>query len=675
VGDNVSKNVNGLKLGIGLAALCAILGYSVYQINQNAVAQLLEKDATARSITAARYFEKYLPTGKAILNGTPATPADQAFVAQALDGTGVARFKMFDLQGKFIFDSGQKGLTIGDDVKFGQVNDKALEAQRTGQPHVELEIEHEEDGDKLIAETYVPIIQDDKTIGTAEVYSDQTANAARFNAAFSWSSALIAFLAALGFAAPAAAFYRRNREKIAADESVQFLANHDSLTKLANRASFNERLGLSLNRTLDQGEVATLHFIDLDFFKEINDRHGHGLGDEVLQAVAGRLKQTLRDGDIVARYGGDEFVIAQFGFTKNEQIHAATARIVNVFKEPLTIQGKEISMTASIGSAVAPQHGFNATDLITSADTAVYVVKAGGRNAQCYFEPRFDEAKRKRLALEELVRNAVTTHAFQLNYQPLVRLPSGEIKGFEALLRLRDAEGKFVSPAEFIPVAEEIGLIDQIGTWVMEEACKTAATWPDGMQISVNLSVAQFKHRSIVRSTQQALEKSGIAPKRLLLEITESLLMTETDSILEQLRELKALGVAIVMDDFGTGYSSLGYMLKFPFDRIKIDRSFVSALEQTNQNATNVVQSIIALGHTLKMDVTAEGVETEEQSNALTELKCDDAQGYHFGRPMPATEIPALLLKAFNEKIKSREADKPSTASVAETVESERISA
>jgi diguanylate cyclase (GGDEF)-like protein len=671
----VAKNLNGLKLGIGLAALCAILGYSVYKINQNAVAQLLEKDATARSVAAARYFEKYLPTGQAILNGTPATPADQAFVAQALDGTGVARFKMFDLLGKFIFDSGQMDGTIGDNVKFGQVNDKALDAQRTGKPHVEIEIENEQDGDKLIAETYVPIVRDGKTIGAAEVYSDQTTNAARFNAAFGWSSALIAFLAALGFAAPAAAFYRRNREKIAADENVTFLANHDSLTKLANRASFNERLALSLNRTLDEGQVATLHFIDLDFFKEINDRHGHAFGDEVLQAVASRLKQTLRDGDIVARFGGDEFVIAQFGFTKNEQIHAATARIVSIFKDPLTIQGKEIALTASIGSAVAPQHGFNTTDLIASADTAVYVVKAAGRNAQCYFEPRFDEEKRKRLALEELVRKAVATNAFELNFQPLVKLPSREIKGFEALLRLRDAQGKPVSPAEFIPVAEEIGLINEIGSWVINEACKTAATWPDGMQISVNLSVSQFKHRSIVASTRQALAASGIAPNRLLLEITESLLMAETDAILEQLRELKSLGVAIVMDDFGTGYSSLGYMLRFPFDRIKIDRSFISALEQTNQNATNVVQSIIALGHTLKMDVTAEGVETEQQSNALTELKCDDAQGYHYGRPMPAADIPALLLKAYHEKIKRLEADKPPAGPLAETVESERISA
>jgi diguanylate cyclase (GGDEF)-like protein len=651
----VTKNLIGLKLGIGLAALCAILGYSVYRINQSAVAQLLEKDATARSIAAARHFEKYLLTGQAILNGSAVSPADIAFVSQALDGTGVARYKMFDVQGKFIFDSGQMGNIIGDNVKFGQVNNDALEVQRTGEPHVELEIEHEEDGDKLIAETYVPIMKDGKVIGAAEVYSDQTANAARFNTAFGWSSALIALLAALGFAAPAAAFYTRNRQKIAADENVKFLANHDTLTQLANRANFNERLALSLNRTLDEGQVATLHFIDLDFFKEINDRHGHGFGDEVLQAIAGRLKQTLREGDIVARFGGDEFVIGQFGFTKNEQIHAATARIVNVFKEPLKIQGKEISMTASIGSAVAPQHGFTAEDLIKSADTTVYVVKARGRNAQCYFEPRFDEEKNKRLALEELVRNAVATSAFELNFQPLVKLPSAEIKGFEALLRMRDANGNPVSPADFIPVAEEIGLIDEIGSWVMERACKTAATWPDGMQISVNLSVAQFKRRSIVASTRKALESSGIAPNRLLLEITESLLMTETDSILEQLRELKALGVAIVMDDFGTGYSSLGYMLKFPFDRIKIDRSFVSALEQNNENATNVVQSIIALGHTLKMDVTAEGVETQEQSNALMALNCDDAQGYHYGRPMAAADIPALLLKNFADKIKETE--------------------
>ncbi len=640
----------GLKLGVSLLAICLALGGAVYKINQNAVEQLIIKDATNTSIGAAHYFEKYLPNSGGILAGQQPSTEIKHFIAQGLDATAVKRFKLYDAKGTFILDSGQMDGTVDGEDKLGELNGEALQVQATGQPNVGLEVEHEEHGDELIAETYVPILREGKTIGAAEVYSDQTANAALFRKTFGWSSALIAGLAALGFAVPAVGFHIRNRQKIAADENLHFLANHDTLTTLPNRANFNDKLNKNLNLTMDNGAVATLHFIDLDFFKEINDRYSHSFGDEVLKIVAGRLKQTLREGDLVSRFGGDEFVIAQFGFTKNEQIYAATDRIVKVFKDPLRVQGKELTLTASIGSAVAPQHGNNAEGLIKSADTAVYVVKARGRNAQCYFEPRFDEEKRKRLALEELVRKAVALKSFEINFQPLVNFPGAEIKGFEALLRMRDDDGKPVSPAEFIPVAEEIGLIDEIGSWVMEQACTTAATWPNDLQISVNLSVAQFKRRSVVSSTKVALAKSGIAPNRLLLEITESLLMTDTDSILEQLRELKELGVAIVMDDFGTGYSSLGYMLKFPFDRIKIDRSFVNELENGNENAINVVQSIIALGHTLKMNVTAEGVETQSQSNALRDMKCDDAQGYLYGRPMAAGDIPALLLKTFTEK-------------------------
>jgi diguanylate cyclase (GGDEF)-like protein len=437
-----------------------------------------------------------------------------------------------------------------------------------------------------------------------------------------------------------------------ADKNIHFLANHDALTTLPNRTSFHDLLAKRLNSTLDQSQMATLNFIDLDFFKDINDRHGHDFGDEVLKVVSARLKDTLRDGDLVARFGGDEFIIAQFGFSKSEQTLAATSRIANAFKTPFVINGHDFSVTASIGTAVSPEHGVTADALIRSADTAVYVVKARGRNSQSFFELKFDQERNQRLHLETLVRNAVTEKSFDLHFQPLFKFGTNYPTGFETLLRMKDESGNPVSPAKFIPVAEEIGLIDEIGTWVLDHACMTASTWPNGMQVSVNLSVAQFKRHSIVGCVKSALSKSKIAPSRLVLEITESLLMTETDSILEQLRELKALGVAIAMDDFGTGYSSLGYMLKFPFDRIKIDRSFINELATGNENANTLVNTIINLGHTLKMQVTAEGVETQIQADSLHAMKCDDAQGYHYARPMQATDVAAFLLKQFVSKAK-----------------------
>jgi EAL domain-containing protein (putative c-di-GMP-specific phosphodiesterase class I) len=274
-------------------------------------------------------------------------------------------------------------------------------------------------------------------------------------------------------------------------------------------------------------------------------------------------------------------------------------------------------------------------------------VKEQGRNGHCQFEPRFDDMHRKRVRLETIVRDAVAKKSFQLYFQPLFKSASGELKGFEALLRLQDENGTFIAPGDFIPVAEHIGLIDEIGSWVLEQACAVAANWPKHLQISVNLSAAQFKRQSVCKRVRHALAKSRLNSRQLILEITESLLMSDTESILAQLKDLKALGISIAMDDFGTGYSSLGYMLKFPFDCIKIDRAFVNALTEGSESALNVVQTIITLGHTMNMSVTAEGVETQEQAQALRDLNCDDVQGFLFGRPMPQVDVAALILKTY----------------------------
>ena len=496
----------------------------------------------------------------------------------------------------------------------------------------------------------MPLRHNGQSIGIAEVYADQTAHAANLRMTFALASIVAALLGSIGFAAPALSFFLRSRHSAKTDENIKFLANHDALTGLPNRAAFQKKMVSRLNSTLDEKKFSALHFVDIDFFKDINDRHGHDFGDQVLREIAKRLRETLREGDGIARFGGDELVIAQFGFSNAEQLGAATGRILRSFKEPFMVEGREVIVTASIGTALSPQNGENAEQLLRCADTAVYVVKSRGRNGHCFFEPQFDEVKRKRLELESIVRDAVATRKFDIHYQPFFKFKESKLKGFEALLRLRDKSGRVISPAEFIPVAEQIGLIDELGEWVIRRACETAATWPDELQIAVNLSAAQFKRHSIVDIVRNAMAGSTIAPRRLQLEITESLLMTDTDAVLEQLIQLKKMGVSIVMDDFGTGYSSLGYMLKFPFDRIKIDRSFVSELSSGNDDARTIVQTIIAMGHTMKMDVTAEGVETEVQAEMLRELKCDDAQGYLYGKPMPPSDVAALLLKNFRDE-------------------------
>jgi diguanylate cyclase (GGDEF)-like protein len=650
------KSLGGAKLAVILFILCAAVVGGIGFISESAIENLMAHRATEDSEDAAKYIADRLPEVEKIISGAPPSAQSQAFLTAAIEAKNIETLKLFSTEGRLVFDSSRGKSSEPDAEPLGAINKDAMAAAKDNRGVTEFDEESTDETGRLISEAYVPIHRGGKVIGVAEVYLDQTEGAADFRGIFITSAALITLLAALGSAVPAFGFYLRTRQKQAADESVQFLANHDALTSLPNRTQFAQRLSMGLNGSADSKTLAAVHFVDVDHFKEINDRHGHEFGDAVLKAIARKITGTLRENDVASRFGGDEFIIAQFGLKDHEELASATKRIARAFQEPLRIKEQDISVTASIGTAVGMHNAENAEQLMVNADTAVYVVKARGRNGHCFFEAKFDDEKRKRLEMEALLRKAVAEKSFEIHFQPLFKFGDGQIRGFEALLRLRDDHGKPVPPSDFIPAAEQIGLIDEIGHWVLENACRTAALWPAHMQISVNLSVAQFRRRSILPSTKSALAKTGLAPERLLLEITESLLLADTNSVLEQLADLKKLGVSIVMDDFGTGYSSLGYMLKFPFDHIKIDRSFVNQMEAGNDSANKIVHTIIELGHTLNMNVTAEGVETEAQAHALLAMNCDDAQGYLFGRPMPAADIPALLLKSFTANLAATDA-------------------
>ena len=644
-----------LKLAASLVIIGGMIFGGVYQINKYAVEGLLRQDARETSMSVAEFFGKNLPGIADIIAGEHPSSEAQAFIAAGIEAKDVDLFKLYSPDGKLVLSTGPRSAAPTAKEALGNHNPAALNAIRQKRPFVKLETEMEDGKPEFIAETYVPIVMDGKVAGGAEVYINQTALANGFRQSFAWASAVIALLAAAGFAAPAYGFHLRSRQKSAADENVRYLATHDALTGLANRASFAASLSNKLNGARNKDHLVALHFVDLDFFKEVNDQYGHEFGDQVLRTVAARMTAILRDGDIVSRFGGDEFVIAQFGIADHEVLANATARIVKVFETPLSIDDREVTVKASIGTSVSAMEAGAAERLIANADTAVYVVKARGRNGHCFFESRFDEEKRKRHAIEVLMRDAVANDRFELHYQPLVKLTEGRLKGFEALLRLRGDDGTFIPPSDIIPIAEETGLIDEIGSWVLGEACRAAAGWPQELQVSVNLSAAQFRRRSVVDVTRKALDNSGLDPGRLLLEITESLLLSDTDAVIDQLLKLKALGVSIAMDDFGTGYSSLSYMLKLPFDLLKIDKSFVQEIKTGSESARTVIQTIIAMGHTLGMTVTAEGVETEVQAQVLLDLRCDDAQGYLFAKPMPATDIPALLMKSFAADISDAE--------------------
>jgi diguanylate cyclase (GGDEF)-like protein len=431
------------------------------------------------------------------------------------------------------------------------------------------------------------------------------------------------------------------------DEKIVYLAHYDPMTQLKNRATFSAEMQQVLEEAKSRDEPVALHLVDLDEFKSINDKHGHQAGDEVLKAVAGRLLANSRKKDLVARLGGDEFVVVQRNSVNGTNAAGFANLLVSAMREPIMVEGKAFKTSISIGTSMTPEHGSTVEELTAKADTALYATKAAGRNGATIFNAKLQEEVNAKHKLEDEVRLATSENRFTLNYQAQFNATGEEIKGFEALLRLRATNGEFIPPNIFVPIAEQLGLIVEIGAWVINEACRVATLWPETISISVNLSPLQFSKGSISQTISEALTKSGLKPSRLEVEITEGMLMQETDAVLSELTAIKALGVSIALDDFGSGYSSLSYLWKFPFDKLKIDRSFMKALNKADSGADNILRTIVMLGHTLNMIVTAEGVETPSQAEFMRELKCDEIQGFLYGRPIPDTELAALILKFF----------------------------
>jgi diguanylate cyclase (GGDEF)-like protein/PAS domain S-box-containing protein len=427
-------------------------------------------------------------------------------------------------------------------------------------------------------------------------------------------------------------------ERKRAEGRITHMAHHDSMTGLANRVLLRDRLEQALGRMLEQESRLAVLYVDLDCFKDVNDALGHPVGDALLRMAAERLRGCVRDGDTVARLGGDEFAIIQDSIRDDEQARDLAKRIAEVIGAPFQVEGHDVTVSASIGIAMAPRDGADPDTLLKFADMALYAAKTDGRRTYRFFEPDMNERLHARRAMETDLRLAFARNEFELYYQPAIDVGSGRIVGFEALLRWHHPERGIVPPGEFIALAESIGLIVPLGEWVLREACAEAARWPDDLTVAVNLSPLQFKNANLVQTVTDALAAAGLPPRRLELEITESVLLENDESNLEVLHALRSLGVAIVLDDFGTGYSSLSYLQKFPFDKLKIDRSFVSELSSRNDSAA-IVCAVNSLGKTLNILTTAEGIETEEQFKLLRATGVDQMQGYLFSRPRPKAEL------------------------------------
>ena len=636
-----------LRRGIGLLVLVlAMLLGGTWATVEVTINHLLNQNAKDTARNWASFLAANVTDLDKIAAGEQPSAASLAFFQATRKAGEVFRYVIFNREGYSQLVSDRDGTVL---VSLSEFSAEAVRAAVTAQPVVEAKKSHSPEMPNYFAEAFVPIAVGGRPVATVAAYVDQTDQRNHFFYDFLLAAAVLCLLTGLSFGIPAVAWYHRTKEKQHAERRIRFLAHHDVLTGLANRASLIDRMNALLVASAEQRGQLAVHFIDLDHLKEINDRFGHDGGDFLLKTIAERLRTVIRSDDIVARLGGDEFVLVQPNISGREQAEEFAQRLSSALAEPMRLKEHELFTTVSIGVALAPADGDTPERLLKSADLAVYKGKAEGRNCVRFFLPEMDAELQDRIELEAIIRNAVLHDRFELHYQPIFQMSDRRLIGFEALIRLPRDDGTLIPPLVFIPVAEDMRLIDKIGTWVLREACRTAASWPKHLTVAVNLSPAQFLAGSVSEIVAAALKEAKLKPSRLELEITESLLLGHSASIMTELRTLKKLGVAIVMDDFGTGYSSLSYLWKFPFDKIKIDRSFMQGFDGSDRDAETVVKTIITLGRELHMHVTIEGVETAKQAAFLDSANGEQAQGFYFGRPVPASELAASILADFQK--------------------------
>ena len=605
---------------------------------------LLQWDARASAESWAKYVAENVTDIEEIAAGQQPSAESMNFFVRTQQIRNVFGFEIIDLQGNVqLVSDGAKISSVG-----GKIHDAtAQRAAKLDRPIIAVKNGIPPLRPRNYSEAYLPVVIDGRPQAVVAAYVDLTDQYDHFHKAFLLAAVALCVLSGAGVSIPTIAWRRRTKEKRRADERIQFLAHHDALTGLSNRTLLVELMGMSLAVLPRHGKSLAVHFIDLDRFKSINDSLGHDAGDFLLKASAERLCSVTRLGDEVSRFGGDEFVVLQDNIREKTEAERFALRLVAALAAPLQFKEHEIHPTVSVGFALAPADGNSAERLLKCADLALYRAKSDGRNCVRGFLPEMDATLQARIELEKRIRHAVGHDGFELHFQPILEISNRRLIGFEALVRMRAEDGSLVPPLVFIPVAEELHLISKIGAWVLREACRAAATWPEHLTVAVNMSAAQFEAGGVSEIVSASLKEAGLEARRLELEITESLLLGDEESTMDELRKLKAMGVAIVMDDFGTGYSSLSYLWRFPFNKIKIDQSFMLGLNKSGQDAETVVKTIIALGRELNMRVTVEGVETANQAGFLDEVKGDQAQGFFFGRPVAGSEVAAVILSDF----------------------------
>lgn len=607
-----------------------------------AVKSTIKAKAQDATLAWASHFNAELTDLATIVEQGALSEGQQEVVNAAIKYSEVHSFAVFDASGILIFST-DYGVVSNPS---GQTkNDLALTVVNSEEPFIEIIQRPNPLGDPgVFVQAYVPAIgKDGRTIGAVSLFLDKSESAAvytRVMTAFGWIlPALCAFL----YAIPSLAYVMKREQAHARTRRVALLSRFDQLTGTLNRHTMTQE---SRRMFVDRSsfELVGIFFLDIDKFKTVNDEFGHEFGDAYLQFVSSIILGNVRNEDLVGRMGGDEFVIA-LRKIKRETMQEIGEKILRDAREPFEYKGRTMQASLSIGYYLA-ERSVSRQDALHAADLALYHAKATGRNTMVEYFPELDKAMVRRREVELQIREAIRNDNFQVVFQPITGPHGNAIVGFEALLRLNGQDGAPISPTEFIPIAEESGLIQQMGTFILRDAIRNAKTWPDHVFVSVNLSPAQFKQGDLVKHVADILYELDFPASRLEFEVTEGLLMEDEQRVSDQLLGLQQIGISIAMDDFGTGYSSLGYLWKYDFDKLKIDRVFLEGLDFDRDRYSQIIETIVILGHQMDMKVTLEGVETERHHEMLRELDCDQFQGFFFGKPMPADQA----LRAVNGK-------------------------
>ena len=637
---------------VPLLVATIVVGIGAYAVGYSAITDMQRSHAEYVASTFATYLLEDVPDLEAMIEGQRSPDAIAATIGGVKSIGTVFEFRLFDRQGALRADSvvTSRDLTVGPDA--GGRSDAAAAVLGTGHASFKLREGDAKSMPVFYSDIMIPLVDGNRTIGVLGVLTDETETWPALFEQFRTVLGQVVVLIALAFGLPGIMYLRRTGQLAKAAKRLNQTTQYDELTGCLNRATFTRIVHDLAEGAKDRGLALAVHVIDLDRFKDVNESRGHAVGDELLRLSAQRLRKLMGTRERIARLGADEFAICQPYFVNSPQAVAELANdIVRAMARPFDIGSTQVQVGASVGYSVYPRDGRTVAELMRAADIAIHKAKERNRGKAVAFDPSMQVERQRRQVIEARMRAALVNDGFEVYFQPFYEAGTDRLRGFEALLRLRDEDGAHIPPVEFIPIAEEIGMIADIGLWVLRQSCRMARQWPVDLVVSVNLSPAQFAAGNMAATVRDVLKWSGLPPHLLELEVTESLLITDTDKVLEDLAGIKELGVSIALDDFGTGYSSLSYLWRFPFDKLKVDKSFMTDLAVAGGKSREILSTIVALGRVLGLTITAEGVETDEQAAALRALDCDLLQGFLLGRPMRAIDVAATVLKGVSGKL------------------------